>query len=1279
MPIFDITKEDIAELDDTELRELIGRLCEAELYLSSYPLSGVLWGGNQKSPDGGLDAEVILEETPKGTDFICRKHTGFQAKREKGGFSANKIINEMKPNGKLRPIIVQLIQESGAYIIVSNSDDCTKNPMLDTRLNAMKNAISSEENSESLHVDFYDSNRLATWVRKHPPIILWIKQKIEKALTGWQPFGNWSNSPKGEKDIYLISNDICIHDVSSKHENCNLNIDEGINRLRKNISIERSATRLIGLSGVGKTRLVQALFEVDVSENPLDKSTAVYTDLGSEPEPSAHRMTEILVAQDKRIILIIDNCRPDVHRELTKIIKNEKSKVSLLTVEYDIRDDEKEATEVFRLEPASIGLITDLVVRRNNTIGTYNAEKIAVFSGGNARIAIALAKTIKQGESLGNLSDESLFERLFHQRNDKGLDQALIARAEALSLVYSYDGETTIGSNSELTVLASLIDETATNLHKGSAELMRRQLVQQRNKWRAVLPHAISNRLAKRALENIPKDLLISTLCTKGNERLLKSFTRRLSYLHDSVEAKAIVELWFSQGGFMGDPEKFDDNSIVLFKNLAPVCPEATLKVIERGSIGEYGEDFCSKDSMYFHDIHVLLFHLAFEKDLFERATRLFVRSAISESKSNSYSRAKNELMDLFMFQLNDGNVYPELRLKMIEEFINSDNLEIQRIGYDLLEVSLNPEQHRFPHDLEFGARSRDISYRTTKFSDIELWYSKVFQFSLSILDSNVTDQVTKRLLGIFENSFHGLWQSAKMHDELEMLVTKIRVQGIWIEGWRRIREQLDFDSDDLSIEETNKLKKMFKSLEPITFEEEVQFFVFGNKYHLSCVYADEYDEKEDPNYSLEIIFKKIRELSQIVALDIQQYSSIIRELVSIGEEFDHRFQFAEELSKIVNDKTQFWDELVCEYKKQPLSNRNNQALRGFICGAWETSPDLVNQWLNLAVADQDLRLVLVYLQTVIVIDNLGYKRLMDVLNYSDTPVHQFKLLHQGWTDDFPFSDDQYAELLSKILNKENGPIIALTMFSKRFPKRKDVVHKAADSLLAVGREIFRSVELDLDRRDHFDRLFSILAQYCIEDEVPDSELAALYESFKNKFTENFLLLQYPLVLQVMAKKHPQIFLDMFLLNSNIASIFSWNYKEHWKSPNPLTVISSEEILKWCTQNPEKRFLKIADLILFYDGYHMTETALLLLEKAPKPIEILDKYKEQYFFSKKWKGLGLASEIKSCRLALQELTSHENSVISQKSQLIVDELIEKEKEELIYEESRNKDREQSFE
>ncbi len=516
--MLEITGQEISELNDSDLRALVGRLCEAELRYYGLPTAGVTWGGHHTAKDGGLDVRVQIAVPPPQSAYIPRSNTGFQVK--KSDMPPFKINEEMCPNGELREVIRELTRDSGAYIIVSGTGS-TSDSALANRRKAIFNALSDLDNASSLKTDFYDRERIAGWVRCHPSLVLWVREKIGKPIQGWQPFKNWANAPGGIEEEYYLDLEVRIHNGTEARSDGMTTLD-GINALRKALQRPGSSVRLAGLSGVGKTRLVQALFDERIGENALNQSCAYYTDLSQSPNPSPRNFAEGLFALPTPAILVVDNCPPDLHRDLTSVCTAPESSISLLTVEYDVREDQPEETQVFKLEPSSIGLIEAILQHRFNHISQVDSHTIAEFSGGNARIAIALAKTIENGETLGDLKDDHLFQRLFRQRNEP--NSTLLRSAEVCSLVYSFDCRTENSLNRELKLLGSLADRTVTELFGDISELKRRDIIQQRGVWRAVLPHAIANRLAQKALEKIPLENVLDVFEKKGLGTLYKIF-----------------------------------------------------------------------------------------------------------------------------------------------------------------------------------------------------------------------------------------------------------------------------------------------------------------------------------------------------------------------------------------------------------------------------------------------------------------------------------------------------------------------------------------------------------------------------------------------------------------------------------------------------------------------------------------------------------------------------------------------------------------------------------
>ena len=92
----------------------------------------------------------------------------------------------------------------------------------------------------------------------------------------------------------------------------------------------------------------------------------------------------------------------------------------------------------------------------------------------------------------------------------------------------------------ELAVLGDLCELSARRMARTSNSLLEHHAAQQRGRWRAILPHAIANRLAADALKHIPVDEVLRVFERNAGERMLRSFSRRIGFLHTSPQAREI-------------------------------------------------------------------------------------------------------------------------------------------------------------------------------------------------------------------------------------------------------------------------------------------------------------------------------------------------------------------------------------------------------------------------------------------------------------------------------------------------------------------------------------------------------------------------------------------------------------------------------------------------------------------------------------------------------------------------------------------------------------------
>lgn len=1179
--LLDITGDDIALLNDSDLRELIGRLCEADFRLAGLPTSGITWGGNQDAADGGIDVSVKSTSEPPQNSHIPRRLTQFQVK--KPDMPRSKILNEMKPKGKLRSEIKELIDDKGAYIIVSSGGSATE-LTLTNRIAAMKEAIQDEHNSEQLCIDFFDRGRIATWVRSHSSLILWIRNKIGRPLQGWQPYANWANSSANMDEEFIVDEHVRLYDDSGKETGDSMS--DGLQKIRVKLSIQGTSVRLVGLSGVGKTRFVQALFDKRLGDSALNPMLAHYTDMSDSPLPVPINFATQLVNSNSPAILIVDNCSQELHRKLTEVCTG--TTISLITVEYDIRDDLPDETDVFRLEPASDELIEKLLQRRFSHISHINARTIADFASGNARVAIALANTLSKDEGISTLRDEDLFNRLFFQRHKP--NENLRISAEICSLVYSFDGEDVDSNESELKLLATLAERTPRNLYRDIAELRRRQLIQSRSKWRAVLPHAIANRLAKSALESIPRQIIVKAFIRSKSERLLISFTRRLGYLHDSQTAIDIANDWLQPDGWLGETEgNFNTLGQAIFDNIAPIVPEATLAMLERIAKSKGINRLHNQERIR------LLHHLAYDAELFIRSTRLLCEMALLEKpNTNDGSSARATLKRLFHLRLSGTQTLPQTRVKLISELINSASSEKQHLGIDLLDASLATHNFITFHTNSFGARSRDFGYEPQSVDDWVDWFSHFLNIGTA---GALSDRpIAKQLKAVLSNHFMNIWSTFGMNMEHEFLdviensVIRIHAKQPWNEGWIAIKNELHHNATQMDLGTLIRLTKLEQLTRPRTLLEKAR------TYSLSV----------DPVFDFEewgTTVQTTRTLGKDVAQSKQIFEALLPELVT--NQGDLLIIFGEGLAEGCVNRHETWDIMYAQINNMLPTKPQISVLLGFLSACARLESNLYHQILDALIYDKHLGQHFVRFQTVAPIDKRGIERLHQILDNRTIPASSFDHLAYGYRHK-SISDDDLVALMRKLLTREGGTNIVIQILNMRFHRRERESHIHSPSLIAISREVL--IHHDYEKKEpvnkRIDHRLAQIARICMKGETGLQSATQLCNQLAQGFQKRQIYgSQHQRLLDALAQTQPYLFLDVFAECRGY--IFG---KNHAINTVPETII-----IDWCEVDPSIRYPRTVSILQTYiDGQgeqplHWQPIIYTIFEKAPNTDVVLEK------------------------------------------------------------------------
>jgi hypothetical protein len=1053
----------------------------------------------------------------------------------------------------------------------------------------------------SLYLDFYDRNRVATWVREHVGLCFWLREKIGRAVPGWRPYGPWATTSESQNAEYLLDEAlrVCGRDEQGK----SLSAIAGIDHIRIHLSREQDVVRLIGLSGVGKTRLAQALFDERLGEGALDSSLAAYTNLSDGPNPQPVAMASDLLAQGKRAILIVDNCGQELHRQLSEVCKASGSRLSLLTIEFDIQDDLPEGTDVFDLQPSSDALIERILEHRFPMLSQVNVQSVARFAGGNARVAIALASTIKSGESVAELRDAELFRRLFHQRNQP--DESLLQTAQACSLVYSFQGaDVSRAEEAELWRLAAVIGRDIRSVYRDLSELRRRDLLQSRGVWRALLPHAVANKLAALALESIPPAAL-EQFWGSAPPRLLKSFSRRLGYLHTSAEARSIVEQWLSVDGLLGKLGSLNDLEISMLCNVAPVAPGATLDAIQRAIQDSVADGTQLKGEGF----RTLLLSLAYDSDLFDKSMALLFDLIEDEQLGPFSNQVRKSFPSLFHLYLSGTHATIEQRLTVVESLLGSESEQRREFGISALSAALVSGFFSSNQQFDFGARPRDFGYYPKTRDEALHWFRSVLALCKRLLANEaLAPQIRKTVA----DNLRGLWNHVGMYDEVEEICRAFFTGNFWPEGWKAIHSIRRWRQEPLDADLERRLIALEELFAPRNLVDRTRAVVLRNAHGA----FDDLGPHDDFTAHADRMQAQAYELGRDIAQCEAAFKELLPELVT-AETWMYLGHFMKGMIDGSSDHREQWNSILAQFVEADPKRRSAECLAIFLFNLRNTNSELVEVLLDESMNDPSLAEWVPLLQCRAGMQLRGVERLKRSFVSGIAPIERYRTLVYTWDT---LSGEGLAELSSLISELPGGFDVALEILWMRIALYERDKVPVPREILVAGRSLLGRFDF-ADRNDNQTYHLNELIKHCLTG--PDGSPVA-YEMCQrvreSLARRHFADSETTSVLGILLAVQPTVTLNtLFPLGTAPDDhIYRIRYQTFGRGGLAFDNVPEQILLEWCEQDRNIRYPAMASAIFPFklepntEIRHWTKVALKLLEQAPDRIEVLKRYIERF-------------------------------------------------------------------
>ena len=1208
--INDVADKDIQELNDSDLRELVGKLCEATLNRHNIDTICVTYGGNQDEPDGGVDVRVKSVEQFNEDWAIPRNNTIIQVK--KPSMPNSEIIKEMtKKDGSVKDSIKELVKLDGAYIIISSGDSLADKRKIE-RISCMRSVLSKIDNTQRIKVDFYDSKRIATWVKQFPALVMWVNEKVNKRTSGWNTYYNWSNSNEKEKE-FIIDEDIFLHRDNFNKEN-QISIIEGINEIRKLLLQERKVVRLAGLSGVGKTRFAQALFDKNIGENYLNKEKVIYCDIGNSPNPVPITFIQELIALNENVIIIIDNCEKELHNKLAEFVCSLGSRISMLTIEYDVKDDINIESYNYYLDTSSDNTIRKLLKRDFDYIEDNNIETIVKCSDGNFRIAKYLAKTIDKNENIGTLKSEEIFKRLFFQNNTE--NENLLDTGRICSIIISFNIEYNIEDyNNELNIIGRIIGKNPMELIRNIKELNNRQIVQNRGNMRAVLPHAIANRLANEILESIPIDFLINEI--KNSKRLQLSFFRRLKFLHDKEYSIQIADCYLEQIDFL-NVDKYEMEIIDCIK---VISPEKILYKLEQ--INQ--EKFFTRNNSYYYEWARILAYIAYDPKLFYRSAILITEFAKSEEKNENYNSIRDILYKMFHIALSGTHAPIEERLKIVDALLFDSSEISNELALKIIDELLETGGFIGHVISENTSRKRDYGYYPKNKEEYRTWYITILQYCEKLIKNNVFKEEIKEIIS---NNFRKL-ASVGFYYDLEKIVENILIEESWPKIWIAIGAIKHFDKEKIPAEMLVKMNILQEKCIPETIDDKIEVFLSKGKH----VYWDLDDVTENE--------KKSHEIVKELGIEIGNNKEKLKEnLLKINDSCN--LYRIDDFTRGLFEKNNNSNEIVY-FLLNNINEENKNAFLRIISTyiALINEDDRRSQLLDGILDNKEYNKYYPMIQFGYQLNNVDVIRVRKAITIGIAPIQDYNGI------EFSIDNISIHDIICIIgsfpKNNQSDNLIISILHHLYWSKR------ATEELNEYSRNFI--MNLDFTNRNHINdhQNYEIeqIVKECFSSNNDRIQVINIFEKFMNIMDKKGnSYYEYKYILEGLIKLYPTEFLDVLFANSDIEQYkiryFVKGFEYH---DNAINLIDDDVLIKWIVDtNKAYEISYIIDPIINKNGeYIWKKVSIYLIENYIDNKTIIDNLIKE-IYPNSW-GDKYSNVLKSRLRLSKELQEHKNKEV----------------------------------
>ena len=934
---FDVTGEEIAGLTERTFTALLRQLLHAEAQINnlhSYDVR-IHVPANIQAPDGGEDGRIEWKGGPSSTSYLPSRLNQFQLKAgNMYPIAAGRDV--LTKAGAVKGMVRSVLEADGCYIML-----CARSynqQAIENRVTGIRDALRfAGMNIHDEQIEFRDAEQVASWVNHHAAVATWVKERTQPGTTGpFRSWSHWADRPEHQGSPWVEDERLApLRD-----------------RLLEQVTEPRTAVRIVGLSGVGKSRLT--LEALGPTRGLLLNSIVMYASQSEFSPEDINRVVQNLSDLGTRAIVVVDDCDADTHQVLVGMTLRQGSHLSLVTIDSEVPSGTLDDNTVMIVEAQPA--VTEGILRHVSP-GLAHEDQIRLerFSKGFPEVAVRLGSTWSESRPIAHSSSDSIVDAYVLGRKPRNTELIL----ESATLVATF-GLVDVESlaEGELSKIASLWGGISSeDIYSAVSQLVDRGVVRRRGRLVTLQPFPIAMRLAERQWKEWPPNTWESVLGGDIPAKLKVSAAKQLALLNTTeISERVVAYVCRLQGAFEGLSGITEDGHAEVLSALSEIDPEVVVERIER-SLSDVGDSLVVGGDVRRHLVRALE-KIAFHPQTFEEAARLLLRLAAEEElqsknladghsrRINSTSDAIGKFKGLFPMLLGGTEADGDARLAFLDEAADTDDaIKLEVVAGAL---SAGCEMRHFSRVLGAevqGSRSALRPWQpATQEEAIRYIEGCAKQLIRIALKSDSAADLARSLLGRELGSL-------VLEGFTDTVDTAVGLVGSRVEYWpealESLRAVLAFDAEDIGHESTERVREWVASLQPESLESRTRALVTESSW------SDSESREHDYDAQYRRRTEAVRELAADLLKQPTALSACLRQVSRGQQHMAH--ELGEALAELANSPLIWLETTTQAVIGTPGDERNYDLLAGFVAGLAGSCPGAVDEFKKKAAGSHDL------------------------------------------------------------------------------------------------------------------------------------------------------------------------------------------------------------------------------------------------------------------------------------------------------------------------------------